>query len=205
MVDVFDEVARLVEPARAEVDRQHHLGAGLFGPVGEFVDADLVGLGRAPGKVEPRRAVGPSGRCRLPSCRPRRNCRPDSGRSGCRASRTRSITSPRMPLRVGGRMAGLVDAGIDRAAEMLEERAVEPLVDVGDRIGRVRRDPGFHAFLPAGFHIRRCRFISDLRWIVKTRQPAHVVKRLRRRRRVSRAGGAGRCPGRGCRSRGRRC
>ena len=57
VVDVFDEVARLVEAARAEIDREHHLGAGLFGPVGEFVDADQVRLRGAPGKVEPPRAA----------------------------------------------------------------------------------------------------------------------------------------------------
>ena len=85
VVDVFDEVARLVEAARAEVDRQHHLGAGLLGPVGEFVDADLVASRWCARRGRAASGAGPSGRCRLPSCRRRRSCRRDSGRSACRA------------------------------------------------------------------------------------------------------------------------
>ena len=56
-VDVFDEVARLVEAARAEIDGQHHLGADGLAPVGEFVDADGVGIGGVPGEIEPGRAL----------------------------------------------------------------------------------------------------------------------------------------------------
>ena len=58
VVDVLDEVAGGVEAARAEVDGEHHLGAGLLGPVGELVDADLVGLGGVPREIQPLWPVG---------------------------------------------------------------------------------------------------------------------------------------------------
>src|SRR6185312_293238 len=57
MVDILDEVARRIEAARAEVDRQHHLGTGGVAPVGEFMNADLIALRGMPGEVEPHRAL----------------------------------------------------------------------------------------------------------------------------------------------------
>ncbi len=56
-VDVFDEVARFVEAARAEIDGEHHLRADRRAPVGEFVHADGVRFGGVPGEVEPGRAL----------------------------------------------------------------------------------------------------------------------------------------------------
>ena len=40
-------------------------------------------------------------------------------------------TSPRKPLRVGGRVARLVDAAIDAAAHMLDEGAEDAAVEIG--------------------------------------------------------------------------
>ena len=48
------------------------------------------------------------------------------------SSRTSASTSLRKPLLVGGRMAGLEDAAIDAAAEMLDEGAEQPRVGVAD-------------------------------------------------------------------------
>ena len=59
MVAVLDEVARRVETARTEVDRQHRLGAGLLAPVDELIDADVVVVAGAPGKIEPGGAALP--------------------------------------------------------------------------------------------------------------------------------------------------
>ena len=121
VVDVFDEVARLVEAARAEVDRQHHLGADRLAPVGEFVDADLRCVRTCARRGRAASGAGRAGRCRLPSCRPRRNCRRDSGTIGDVEVAHQLEHVAAHAVRVGGRMAGLVDAGIDRAAEMLEK------------------------------------------------------------------------------------
>ena len=57
MVAVLDQVARRIAAARAEIDRQHRLDARGAAPVDEFVGAELVGLGRHPGEVEPARAL----------------------------------------------------------------------------------------------------------------------------------------------------
>src|SRR3546814_17534011 len=57
MVAIFEEVLRLGRPARAEVDREHRLDVGGLAPVHEFVGAELVGLGRAPGEIEPDGAL----------------------------------------------------------------------------------------------------------------------------------------------------
>jgi hypothetical protein len=62
MVAIFEQALRRIHPARPEVDRQHHLGAGLLAPARELVGADLVGLLGAPGVVEADRApcLGPN-------------------------------------------------------------------------------------------------------------------------------------------------
>ena len=57
MVAVFEHREGLGEALGAEVDREHRLGVGLAAPADELVGADLVGLGRAPGEVEARRAL----------------------------------------------------------------------------------------------------------------------------------------------------
>jgi hypothetical protein len=149
VIDVFDETARLVQPARAEVDRQHHLGPGLFGPVGEFVDADLVGLGRAPGEVEPLRSLllrpdavfpvvsGHEVAARIPA-----------DRSVQRADEVDHVLAH--ALGIGGRVAGFIDSGVDRTPKMFQKGPIQPLVDVRDRIGAVRRDPSFHCIPPFG-------------------------------------------------------
>jgi hypothetical protein len=46
---------------------------------------------------------------------------------------------------VGGRMAGLVDAAVDGAAEMLEEGAVDALVDRADAEIPMDRNARFHS------------------------------------------------------------
>src|SRR3974390_3581332 len=51
-IDVFDEIARLIETARAKVDGQHHLGADRLAPLREFVHADRVRFRGVPGEVK---------------------------------------------------------------------------------------------------------------------------------------------------------
>ena len=131
-VDVFDEIARLIEPARAEVDGEHHFGSDLCAPGGEFVQADGVGFRGVPGEIEPRRPLLARTDAVLPIV----------GGDEIAAGITHdgNLEIPHEfddvaahAVRVGGRMAGLVDAGVNRAPEMLEERAVEAVVDARDR------------------------------------------------------------------------
>ncbi len=146
-VDVFDEVARLVEPARSEVDRQHHLGAGRLAPFREFVHADRVRFGRVPGEVEPGRALFARADAVLPVV--------GGHEIAAGIANDRHVQFPdevddvaAHAVRVGGRMAGLVDAGVDGAAEVLEERAVEPVVDGRNRIVAMGGDGRFHVSSP---------------------------------------------------------
>lgn len=43
-IHIFKEVAGIIQTAGTKIDRQHHLDAGHLRPVGEFIDADLVGF-----------------------------------------------------------------------------------------------------------------------------------------------------------------
>ena len=147
VVDVFDEVAGLVEAARAEVDGEHHLRADRVAPVGEFVDADRVAVGGVPGEVEPGRALLARADAVLPVV----------GRDEVAAgiAHDRDVEIPDQlrdvaphPVLVGGRVVGLVDAGVDGAAEMLEEGAVDTIVDPGNRIVLVRRHRRLHCSPP---------------------------------------------------------
>src|SRR5262249_26771736 len=57
MVAVSEEGAGGMEIARAEIDREHHLGTGRLAPAGELVGTDRIGLARPPGEVEAHRAL----------------------------------------------------------------------------------------------------------------------------------------------------
>ena len=131
VVAVLEHGEGLVEALRAEIDGEHRRGAGLPAPADELVGADLVGLGRPPGVVEPHRPLV---------------ARPDAvvpvvvgDEVAARIADERELQIAdelehvaAEPVVVGGRVAGLVDAAVDGAAEMLEEGAVDPVVDVAD-------------------------------------------------------------------------
>ena len=51
-VDVFHEVARLIESSRTQVNRQHHLGADCAAPFGKFVNAYCIAFRGVPCEVE---------------------------------------------------------------------------------------------------------------------------------------------------------
>ena len=151
-VDVFDEVARLVEAARAEIDGEHHLRADRRAPVGEFVDADGVQLGGVPGEVEAGRALVARADAVFPIV----------GGDEIAAGIANDRDVQRLDefdhvaahaVGVRGRVAGLVDAGVDRAPEVLEERAIDPVVDRRDTKVAMRGDCRSHGSSP--------QFISD--------------------------------------------
>src|SRR6185437_5293239 len=142
-VDVFDEVASLVEAARAEVDGEHRRRADGLAPVDEFVDADGVAVGGMPGEVEAGRALVARADAVFPVV----------GRDEI-AARIADVGNLEVAhelgdvaahaVLVGGRMPRLVDAGVDGAAEMLEEGAVEPVVNIGNRVVAMRGDGDPH-------------------------------------------------------------
>ena len=132
-VDVFDEVARFVEAARAEIDREHHFRAGRVAPLGELVHADRVRLGRVPGEVEPRRALLARPDPVLPVVGGHEIAAGIAHDRDLELADQVDDVAPHA-VGVGGRVIRLVDAGVDRAAEVLEKRAVKPVVDRGDAI-----------------------------------------------------------------------
>ena len=120
MVGVLHQVAGLLEPAGAEVDRHHDLGADALGPVDELVQTELVGLHRVPGEVEPGRPIGPGADAVLPAVVGDEVAAgvADHGRADL-VGEGRHVAAE-APL-VGGRVAGLVDSGVDAATHVLDE------------------------------------------------------------------------------------
>ena len=100
----------------------------------------LVSMAARPGRAGAagRRA----GRRRPPSGSRRRSCRPGSGPPSRRARGSGRRRRARKPCGVGGRVAGLVDAGVDAAAHVLDEGAEQAAVDRADRRRRGRRRCG---------------------------------------------------------------
>src|ERR1700677_763438 len=132
-VDVLDEVARVIQSTRTEIDRQHHLSIRGLAPFSELVHADLIGLGRVPCEVE-------SGRALLARADP---VFPIVGRdeiaAGIANDRNLEFANEvddvlTHAVGVGALMIGLVDAGVNRAPKMLEKGAVQPVVDCRDPV-----------------------------------------------------------------------
>src|SRR5437879_4088560 len=118
MVAILEEIAGRVGAAGAEVDGEHRLDPGEPAPVEEFVGAEMVGLGRQPGEIEPARprldrtdAVLPVVAGNEIAARIAHDGRRQLAHEGQYvAAKT---------LRVGLRMARLENAAIDAASEML--------------------------------------------------------------------------------------
>jgi hypothetical protein len=115
----------------------------------EFVQADLIAFGRVPGKIKPRGAVFPWTDAVFPVVG-RNEIAARVAHEGHvqRADQVGDVAAH--PVGIGGRVAGLKDAGIDRAAEMFEESRIQAVVDPRDGEIPVRRDLRFHAGLPLG-------------------------------------------------------
>ena len=131
MVAVFEHRQGFGEALGAEVDREHRLGAGLAAPADELVGADLVVLRRAPGEIEPHRPLLARANTVFPIVVG------DEVAAGITHQRRLQIAheaehvAPES-IRVGRLVAGLVDAAVDRAAEMFEKGAVDPIVNRTD-------------------------------------------------------------------------
>ena len=42
VIDVFNKITRRIQIPRSKIHRQHHFRTGGFGPVGKFVDANMI-------------------------------------------------------------------------------------------------------------------------------------------------------------------
>ncbi|EGE61069.1 hypothetical protein RHECNPAF_1260048 [Rhizobium etli CNPAF512] len=147
MIAIFQEVAGGIETAGAEIDGEHRLGIGLLAPVDEFVDADLVGFTGAPGKVEANRAL----RTRADAIFP--IVSRDEVAAGVTAVGRVELADElehvaAKSVLVGCGMSGLIDAAVDRSAEMLEKRAVEPGINGRDAEIAVGNDIRLQRILP---------------------------------------------------------
>ncbi len=136
-VGVLEQVERLQRAAGAEVDGEHQLAADLVEPR-RRTRAGRPRWSRWSARPGRGGAGAPrAGRRCPPSGSRRRSCRRGSGWSRPRARCTSSMTSCAEALGVGRRVAGLVDAVVDAAAEVLDERAEQSAVDGADREVRV--------------------------------------------------------------------
>ena len=57
MVDIFEEGARRLQAARTKIDGQHHVGIGSLGPIGKFMNSDMIALRTVPGEIEADRSL----------------------------------------------------------------------------------------------------------------------------------------------------
>ena len=131
MIAIFNEAARLVDAAHAHVDAEHRLHADLARPVDEFIGSECVGLGREPSEIQATRAPIFRADAILPVVAG------EEIAAGIADDRDAELFGQvgdvlAEPLRVGGGMARLEDAGVDAPTHMLDERAKQAAVDIGN-------------------------------------------------------------------------
>ncbi len=128
MIAVFDEMARLLGPARAEVDGEHRLHAGLPAPADELVRPELIGLRAAPGKIEPPRPLLARSDAILPVVTGQEVASRVANERGAQlAGQREHITAKTLSVRCW--MSGLEDAAVDAAAHVLDERSEDASVE----------------------------------------------------------------------------
>ena len=149
VVAVLHQAAGRVDAPGAQVHGHHHLGPGLFGPAGEFVHADEVGLGAAPGQVQALGALGHRAHAVLPEIVGDKIAAwvADNGHADL-PDQIQHV--PAEALLIGGGMAGLVNAAINSAAQVFNKRAIDALVNAADLKVRVQGDAGKSFFHRVG-------------------------------------------------------
>ena len=139
MVAVLHQRPRRIAAARAEVHRQHRLDVGGAAPVDEFVGAEPVRLGGHPGQVEPARPLLDRADAILPIVAG------DEIAAGIAHDGRRQFAHQRQHVAaeavlIGGRMAGLEDAAIDAAAEVLDEGTEQAAIRGADHVVGAKLD-----------------------------------------------------------------
>lgn len=133
VVGVLDEVHRLGDATGAEVERHHRLGlrSDLPQEGHELAQAEAVGLGGPPGDVEPARPALDRADAVLPAVAGDEVASGVADRGDPQLADELQDVGAQTVL-VGGRVAGLVDARVDAAPEVLDEGAEEAGVDGAD-------------------------------------------------------------------------
>ena len=133
VVGILYNVSRLLGPACAEVDGIHHLSAGPVRPAGKLMEADFVGLGSKPGKVKALRPARHGADAVFPV--------KTGDKIPARITDNRHTELFHCLNDIGAeteiirqRMARLVNATIDGAAEMLDKGAEKPFVYSADPV-----------------------------------------------------------------------
>jgi hypothetical protein len=134
-----EQAPRRVAAARCEVDGEHRLDACAPAPLDELVGAERVRLGRVPGEVEAARTPLARADAVFPVVAG------DEVAAGIAHHRRRQLADEiehvaAKAARVCARMAGLVEAAVDRAPDVLDERTEEPPVGRADDVVPVKGD-----------------------------------------------------------------
>jgi hypothetical protein len=148
VVAVLEQVDRLAHATGAEVDGHHRLELGASRPLHELVDPDLVGLGCPPGQVEAARALLRRADAVLPAVVGDEVAAGVADDAGAElADQVEHVAAE--PRVVGGRVSGLVDAGVDAATHVLDEGPEQAAIDTPYSEGGIERQGG-------GRHQERC-------------------------------------------------
>jgi hypothetical protein len=138
-VGVLQDVEGLADASGAEVDGVHQVAAHLLEPGDELVETHRVGLGGVPGQVAPARPVLDRADAVLPPVAG------DEVAAGVADGRDTELLDqgdhvPAEATRVGRGVTGFVDACVDAAPEVLDERPEQAPVDRADGEGGMEDD-----------------------------------------------------------------
>ena len=130
-IAVFQNVHGFLHTPGAQVNCHHHIGIRLLGPVGELVQAELVGLHHMPGQVQPLGPVFPGTDTVFP---------PVAGDKVAAGVADHGDTQLLHQLQgilaealfIGQGTVGLVDAAVDGPAQVLDKGAVNAFVNFAD-------------------------------------------------------------------------
>ncbi len=131
VVAVLDEPACVVGAAGAEVHAEHRLDACGPAPVDELVRAEAVGLGGEPGEVEADGTLLDRAHAALPGVAGEEVAAGIADHGRTELAHQRHHVASKAPL-VRGRVAGLEDAGVDAAAQVLDEGAEQAPIELRD-------------------------------------------------------------------------
>jgi hypothetical protein len=138
VVGVLQQVQRLLDAAGPEVEGEHRFDVRLAGPAHELVEPEGVGLDAVPGEVEPGGPGLHRPNAILPPVAGHEVAARIADQGDAEIANQLEHVAPE-PVVVGRRMIGLVDAGVDTPAHVLDERTERPPVDRRDHERRIER------------------------------------------------------------------
>ncbi len=141
VVGVLQQVARLAHTPGAQVDRHHRLDPGPGRERHELAEAELVGLHGFPGGVQPPWPLGDRPHPVLPAVGGDEVAARVAHHGHAEFGDQRQHVGAQSGV-VGGRVSRLEQSGVDAPAEVLDERAEQPGVDLPDGEVRVEHQRG---------------------------------------------------------------